>query len=769
MPRPDHVHHLFSLLPTSNALMQRSLWDACRPRTPIFGLRFRSGGKSKKGAIPPSSHNRKQKALFKQWGGQGYKPKIIPDLPIFKSPTQTSSEFELAAAKWWRNSVSKERLVSFGAPVDDATKLLETFGKDVEAGFFDEEAKHSEYQLEKLSGANSIQADMVLSHVFFRWLKARGQTQLGKAHEDTVHGLLHLSRAASIPFPAEIFERARRMRRKIIMHVGPTNSGKTYHALRALSAAKSGVYAGPLRLLAHEIWERMNLGQIAPLGASEEEIAEARKIKPSVDHPFARKCNMLTGEEVKIVEEGAPLSSCTVEMLSLVIHRDIAVVDEIQMISDSSRGNAWTRAVLGLCADEIHLCGEDTAVPLVEELLKETGDELIVRRYERLTPLTVEKQSLDGDVSRIEKGDCIVTFSRSSIFATKALIERETPMRCAVVYGHLPPEIRSQQAALFNAGDADYDVLIGSDAIGMGLNLKIRRIIFQSVHKFDGHRETVLSVSQMKQIAGRAGRFGMHDSPGGFVTTLRKEDLPILTRTLPLPNTPVRHARLNATLAQLTRIVACLPENVSTETLFNAVSYTGRFSPHILPAVYQHLPLISPFLDTHDLSLADRLLLLEAPFPWRDVSAMDAINRLIHQYNVDSHIDFELYVQEMGFLIKLLDAECAMKLGTKCNGDTFNPSRELAGLENFHKILVLYIWLSYRNPVAFDAFDMAVGLKTRVEQALHWCLEEMTYQTGGQRPDSFGHKEGIAYTQRKSRNLAIESKQADEVKQPHQV
>jgi ATP-dependent RNA helicase SUPV3L1/SUV3 len=108
---------------------------------------------------------------------------------------------------------------------------------------------------------------------------------------------------------------------------------------------------------------------------------------------------------------------------------------------------------------------------LIKELLKDTGDELVVNRYERLTPLEIEETSLEGDLSRVRKGDCIVTFSRASIFHLKRQVESKAKLKCAVVYGKLPPEIRSEQAALFNDPDSGYDVLIGSDAIGMGLNL----------------------------------------------------------------------------------------------------------------------------------------------------------------------------------------------------------------------------------------------------------------------------------------------------------
>ena len=66
----------------------------------------------------------------------------------------------------------------------------------------------------------------------------------------------------------------------------------------------------------------------------------------------------------------------------------------------------------------------------------------------------------------------------------KCDIERNTRLKVGVIYGALPPEIRSQEASKFNNGE--YDVLVASDAIGMGLNLKINRIVFSGVNKFNG-------------------------------------------------------------------------------------------------------------------------------------------------------------------------------------------------------------------------------------------------------------------------------------------
>jgi len=250
------------------------------------------------------------------------------------------------------------------------------------------------------------------------------------------------------------------MSRHFHLHIGPTNSGKTYNALKALSKAERGAYAGPLRLLAHEVWERLNLGTVGDLNGK------------------GRQCNLLTGEERRIVDPEAGLVSCTVEMLPLFgaggdqAGFDVVVIDEIQMLGDEQRGGAWTTAVLGLMAKEVHLCGDETTVELLQRLIGTLGgDTVTVHRYDRLTPLTVADESLNSNFNNVQAGDCIVTFSRTNIFAVKKLVEAQAGKKCAVVYGALPPETRAEQARDFNDEYGRAEVLVASDAVGMGLNL----------------------------------------------------------------------------------------------------------------------------------------------------------------------------------------------------------------------------------------------------------------------------------------------------------
>ncbi|XP_020590319.1 DExH-box ATP-dependent RNA helicase DExH18, mitochondrial-like isoform X2 [Phalaenopsis equestris] len=328
---------------------------------------------------------------------------------------------------------------------------------------------------------------------------------------DELRNYKSLMDSADMTEPHTWFPFARAMKRKIVYHCGPTNSGKTYNALQSFMEAKKGVYCSPLRLLAVEVFDKVNA-----LGVY---------------------CSLHTGQEKKNV----PFSNhvaCTIEMVSTDELYDVAVIDEIQMMADNTRGYAWTRALLGLKADEIHLCGDPSVLSIVRKICKETGDELNMQHYARFKPLVVEAKTLLGDLKNVQSGDCVVAFSRREIFEVKLAIEKMTKHKCCVIYGALPPETRRQQANLFNDQDKEHDVLVASDAVGMGLNLNIRRVVFFSLSKYNGDKMVPVPASQVKQIAGRAGRRGS-SYPDGLVTTFILDDLDYLIECLKQPFTEV--------------------------------------------------------------------------------------------------------------------------------------------------------------------------------------------------------------------------------------
>lgn len=413
----------------------------------------------------------------------------------------------------WAVRNARANILALGIPRSLATKWLPEFPPIVKSELLAinpdvEQPPNSRWNLSAIGNDMHDDEQLGMTRAYMQRFLDFATSELSSssylddpANKELLANLQALREATDLRHIIEWYPLARSMRRKVIMHVGPTNSGKTYNALQALAGAPSGVYAGPLRLLAHEVWQRINKGSIAPkqpdpseAKSTEEGVVDLDDAKPvsvltevSPGAPpvlnFApakppppsgykgRPCNLLTGEEQRIVSPTATAVSCTVEMLPKHLVWDVGVVDEIQMLADPHRGGSWTSAVLGLPARELHLCGEDTVVELVRALCAMTGDELIVNRYQRLTPLEVANYSLEAEFKGVERGDCVVTFSRNEIFLIKRKIEVATGLRCAVVYGRLPPEVRSEQAQLFNAEESGYDVIVASDSVGMGLNL----------------------------------------------------------------------------------------------------------------------------------------------------------------------------------------------------------------------------------------------------------------------------------------------------------
>eukprot|EP01084_Bolivina_argentea_P251903 422678_1 len=238
----------------------------------------------------------------------------------------------------------------------------------------------------------------------------------------------------------------------------------------------------------------------------------------------------MTGEEM-FGDENATHTSCTVEMCDIFESEyDIAVIDEIQLMGEcgNDRGWAWTRALLGLHANEIHICGDETVKKLVTKIAKQCGDTIEYKKYKRLCPLRMDNPVTNYE--NIQKGDCIVGFNRQDLYKIKNEIERNTGFKCALIYGRLPPENRRTQAKLFNNPNTGYDILISSDAIGMGLNLNIRRIIFYSVDKFNGFKKVKLTTTEILQIAGRAGRYLLYDE--GYVSCLNNRDYKYVYKNL---------------------------------------------------------------------------------------------------------------------------------------------------------------------------------------------------------------------------------------------
>ncbi len=278
--------------------------------------------------------------------------------------------------------------------------------------------------------------------------------------------------------------------------LGPTNTGKTYLAIERMCAHSSGVIGFPLRLLAREVYDRV----VAIKGAA--------------------SVALLTGEE-RIVPPKARYVLCTAESMPVPsaerddqrepgdgLPRDFAfaAIDEAQLGIDPERGHVFTdRMLRARGREETLILGSESLKPLVRKLLPRA--EIVTRpRFSTL------RYAGSAKLTRLPPRSAIVAFSAEQVYALAEMLRRFKG-GAAVVMGALSPATRNAQVAMFQRGEVDY--LVATDAIGMGLNMDVTHVAFAGLEKFDGHRDRRLTIPEMAQIAGRAGR---HQKDGSFGT-----------------------------------------------------------------------------------------------------------------------------------------------------------------------------------------------------------------------------------------------------------
>ena len=260
---------------------------------------------------------------------------------------------------------------------------------------------------------------------------------------------------------------------KITAVLGPTNTGKTYLAIETMLSFDSGMIGFPLRLLAREVYDKI-----------------IKKI--SVD-----KVALITGEE-KIIPPNAKYFLCTVESMPINKNLDFVGIDEIQMCADHERGHIFTDRLLNLRGEKLTmLMGSKTIKNIVSKLDEDT--EFINR--ERLSQLSYVGHK---KISRISRKTVIIAFSTEEVYAIAELVRRQKG-GAAIVMGSLSPKTRNAQVQLYQSGDVDF--LVATDAIGMGINMDLENVFFSNLKKFDGRKLRRLNMSEIGQIAGRAGRY----------------------------------------------------------------------------------------------------------------------------------------------------------------------------------------------------------------------------------------------------------------------
>ena len=260
---------------------------------------------------------------------------------------------------------------------------------------------------------------------------------------------------------------------KITAVLGPTNTGKTHLAIETMLSFDSGMIGFPLRLLAREVYD---------------------KVIKKID---LEKVALITGEE-KIIPPKAKYFLCTVESMPIDKQLDFVGVDEIQMCADHERGHIFTDRLLNLRGNKLTmLMGSNT----IKDIISKLDDDIEFINRNRLSKLSYSGHK---KISRIDRKTAIIAFSTEEVYAIAELIRRQKG-GAAIVMGSLSPKTRNAQVELYQSGDVDF--LVATDAIGMGINMDLDRVYFSNLKKFDGRKLRRLNLSEIGQIAGRAGRY----------------------------------------------------------------------------------------------------------------------------------------------------------------------------------------------------------------------------------------------------------------------
>ena len=263
------------------------------------------------------------------------------------------------------------------------------------------------------------------------------------------------------------------IKNKITAVLGPTNTGKTHLAIETMLSFDSGMIGFPLRLLAREVYDKV----IKKIGLN--------------------KVALITGEE-KIIPSNAKYFLCTVESMPIDKQLDFVGIDEIQMCADHERGHIFTDRLLNMRGDKLTMfMGSST----IKNIISKLDDDIEFINRKRLSKLTYAGHK---KISRINRKTAIIAFSAEEVYAIAELIRRQKG-GAAIVMGSLSPKTRNAQVSLYQSGDVDF--LVATDAIGMGINMDIDHIYFSNLKKFDGKKLRRLNLSEVGQIAGRAGRY----------------------------------------------------------------------------------------------------------------------------------------------------------------------------------------------------------------------------------------------------------------------
>ena len=591
--------------------------------------------------------------------------RLVPSRGVLAKPSKWR-KMDLTA----RRALVEERATRDA--VDDLNQEVEEFVREIadHADEFGVDPMLFLHVLEELE--TSEPAEFVFDRIRQRLLHAIEREQ-EERHAARTKESINLAE-----YPAS-FEVASKMARRFIALLGPTNSGKTHRAMEHLAQADSGVYLAPLRLLALENYERLQNAAGA----------DGKPIKVS----------LITGEERRLAE-GATHVASTVEMLDTKTPVQVAVIDEIQMLADRDRGAAWTAAVCGAPASTVYLVGAPEARRAIEALAERLECPLEVHVLKRKAPLSMEPGAVRR-LKNLKRGDAVIAFSRREVLMWRDMIT-EMGLSVATVYGNLSPEVRRAQAERFREGQAD--IVVGTDALAMGLNMPIQRIVMTTAVKYNGYEEEEISAALAKQIAGRAGRYGVHEE--GFVAGYDDDTHDIMRSLMKekIPPVPASGFAVAPSLEQLHRISSVTNETSLVKLLKRFVHNIDVPDGFFYPRITEEQNERAEWLDTLDLSVAEKFTMSLVPISTKVPTLESAWSHWAQSLAKRKICKLQPHPQELFW-------------------------QNLQEVEDTCRMYSAYAWLGYRMPEFFPSIEEAQTLAREASERVDSLLQQQNAAT----------------------------------------
>ncbi|MFY4820855.1 helicase-related protein, partial [Aliarcobacter butzleri] len=393
----------------------------------------------------------------------------------------------------------------------------------------------------------------------------------------------------------------------------------------------------------------------------------------------------------------------TIEMLDFDLDVDVAVIDEVQMLEDDDRGWAWVNAIIGCPAKKIIMTGSVNALDAVKKIAAYLDEDLEVIKHTRKNELKI----LDKwtSLEKLEDGTALIAFSRSDVLKLKQRLQKKYVV--SVIYGNLSPEVRRDEAKRFR--EKKSQILIATDAIAMGLNLPIKTILFTTDTKFDGVSRRKITVNEIVQIAGRAGRFGHFEA--GYLGATRRDILAYIKEEFESPIKTIKPPfKVKINNNQLEALSSHIKTNSLTKILkffADNMSFNGPFVAANISSMIEAARIVD---NKNGLSLEEKYLLAQAPITTKSTIILQAY---------DSYIASVIKKRVNHYKPSITLPKKAI------------TQKDLLLVEDEVKKISLYLWLSYKLPELFPDHDKAYILRNSFNSFIEKSLKGNLVEESG--------------------------------------